>query len=268
MGSCPSKNLPQKDSSQIIKKLESILKAHRIIGLKSYRVRRDTVLHHNNEVFVKSTLSRNVHTAKELKKKMIAVTKHSDVVANRKKILRHDDIVITVYKHYSYDLHHAIHSSTVHAEHLQIYLFSLITNINNLHARNMAHTDLKPSNVLCDYVRLTTRLCDLENCFIQNHPFTYKGGSLFYKPCSQRFDALMKRKCSLLKKMQLLDLYAFGCIVRQSLQSLTRNKRFWKNVSFYFCETCLQPSFTRGRAKDIRHIASYHFVHLPISCCA
>lgn len=279
MGSCPSYTTSHTTShttlhttkhdtkSPIIKKLESILRTHNISNLSSCRVRRNTILHYNNEVFVKSLLSDSIHDAKKLKKKMIALTDHDDVCVKRRKILRHNDIVITVFKNYTYDLHHAIHSVNVHPEHLQIYLYSLVTNIHHLHARKMAHTDLKPSNVLCDFNRLTTRLCDLENSYISDHSFVYKGGSLFYKPSRFKLKCLLGRDCSTLRKMQLLDLYALGCIIRQSLLALTTHRKFWKNLGHYYCETCLQPSFTRGKAGDICHIASYHSVKLPVWCC-
>lgn len=246
MGSNPTKHLPEHklDNINTILRVEGIYNAKVFQPHKKQSRKEDApILQRNKKYFIKTVFKKSHRDAERLADKLRVVTR-SKSAAKRKKIILLKDSVILVSKLYDYDLHHAMYSSNVSAQHLEQYLFSVLKEVHRLHNKMMAHTDIKPSNILCHKKKLRVKICDLENAYVHSmrDDFVYRGGTLFYRPSSQKLREIMRRPHSMLTKMKILDVYAIGVIIKQCLNTVTTNKLFWRELAHHYTVTSLLPN--------------------------
>lgn len=245
MGSKPTKQLPEQKLNNIntILGVEGIYDAKVFEANRKYYKEDAPILQQNKKYFIKTIFKNSQKDAARLADKLRVVTR-SKSAAKRKKIILLKDSVILVSKLYDYDLHHAMYSFKVSAHQLEQYLFSVLKEVHGLHNKKIAHTDLKPSNILCHKKKLRVKICDLENAYVHSmrDEFVYKGGTLFYRPSAQKLREIMRRPHSMLTKMKILDAYAIGVMIKQCLNTVTTNKLFWRELAHHYTVTSLLPN--------------------------
>lgn len=266
MGSNPSKQL----SEHKLDNINTILRVEGIYDAKVFDAHRNSstrenapILQQNNKYFIKTVFKKSHRDAERLASKLRVVTRTRSA-AKRKKIILLKDSVILVSKLYDYDLHHAIYSSKVSPQHLEQYLLSLLKEVHNLHKKSIAHTDLKPSNILCHKRKMRVKICDLENAYVHSlrDEFMYCGGTLFYRPSAQKLREILRRPHSMFTKMKILDIYAIGVIIKQCLNTLTSNKMFWRELAHHYTVTSLLPNRPVQVLADARVFANFRSMEL------